>query len=121
MDKPNNEILKVKQFLSEQKPAKKFSSDQKPPTPGRTPNRHRKIKDANLDTYTKIQQYTDKTIPNQQLSNLLEEKDDLRTKYLTPGPDDFDNEILLRSDNDKRKMKTGSVQSNYPRGMINFS
>jgi hypothetical protein len=54
MDKPNNEILKVKQFLSEQKPAKKFSSDQKPPTPGRTPNRHRKIKDANLDTYTKI-------------------------------------------------------------------
>jgi hypothetical protein len=39
----------------------------------------------------------------------LDEKEDSRNKFLTPGPDDMDHEILLRSDNDKRKMKTGSV------------
>jgi len=55
---------------------------------------------------------------NQQLTNLLDEQSDSRNKYLTPYPDPLDNDdILLRSDQDTRKMKTGSVQGNYPRGM----
>ena len=41
------------------------------------------------------------------MTNILH--DDSRNKFFTPGPDEHDEEILLRSDHDKRKMKTGSV------------
>ena len=119
VDKPHNEILKVKQYLS----------DQKPPTPaiGSTPNRRRKLKDANLETYNKIQAYTDKRIPNNRTTHMVnilhENSNESHNKFYTPAPDErSDDEILLRrSDHDKRKMKTGSVQANYSRGAIAFT